>query len=424
MRRPILRLALLFLLSLSFLPNTGVPTLRVLVAGASTDQASQAVSRGGGRVEQRLAIIDGVLAWIHPQQQAQLRAEGLIVTLDQPVSTASTVSSNGTGIFPAEALGLASAHGSGLTGEGVTVAIVDSGLPFLPELNPRRSGRPAGAPQDGSLFTSTPTGQFLLYRDFLQQSSHSQDPYGHGTHVAGVIADGMTSGASNWRSVAPKANLVMARAIGPDGSGSYASAIAAIDWIVSIKNVYNIRVLNLSIYAQVASPYWADLLNRATMRAWQSGLIVVVAAGNAGPNPMSVSVPGNNPYVITVGAYRSAAVSGKTYDELAGFSGRGPTESRFVKPDVLAPGVRIVAALPTSSQLAASPAVGAVLSEGQISLAGSHSEVGFYTLNGTSMAAAEASGLIALLLQQRPSLSNDQVKWLLRRTTQIGRAHV
>jgi subtilisin family serine protease len=149
--------------------------------------------------------------------------------------------------------------------------------------------------------------------------------------------------------------------------------------------------------------------------------VVVVAAGNNGPAAESVAVPGNNPYVITVGAYRSASLSTSGRDEITGFSARGPTpDSGFAKPDVLAPGVRIVSSLPRRSALAESAADGQVARHTMLELADAQSEVGLFQLSGTSMAAAEVSGLVALLLERRPELTNDQVKWLLSRTAHLA----
>ena len=130
----------------------------------------------------------------------------------------------------------------------MTVAIVDSGLPSISKL------KPDDTLADGSLFTSDRDGHFLLYRDFTGRERRSQDPYGHGTHIAGIIADAQPideddddDDRGRSRGIAPDVNLVVARAIGADGSGTYADAIAAIDWIVSIKDRYRVGVLNLSL---------------------------------------------------------------------------------------------------------------------------------------------------------------------------------
>jgi serine protease AprX len=410
----------LFALSLAAWRLPDQPVEQVIVIGRSTNQAATAVRAIQGTVERDLRIIDGVAARLAPRQIGYLRSQGLRVAPNARLSATSAVAAytppTTNGVAPASALGL-DRH-SRFTGRGVTVALVDSGLPTIPEL------RPDSELNDGTLVADDRRGRFLVYHDFTSRARRSQDPYGHGTHIAGTIAGSTLLDRADegyWNGVAPDVNLVVARALGADGSGSYVDTIAAIDWIVANKTRYNVRVLNLSLFAPVQSLYWADPLNQAVMRAWQSGLVVVTAAGNNGPDPQSVAVPGNNPYVITVGAYRSAAVSDSGADEVTQWSARGPTpDAGFVKPDVLAPGVRVISGLPRGSALAESAAEGRVVRRTVLDLAGTNSLVGLYQLSGTSMAAAEVSGLAALLLQQRPNLTNNQVKWLLARSARLA----
>ena len=128
-----------------------------------------------------------------------------------------------------------------------------------------------------------------------------QDESGHGTHVTAIIL-GASTNQSKYNGIAPDAGLVVVKAFNPDGSGTYADVIQGIGWIVANKAKYNIRILNASFSAPVRSWYWQDPLNQAIMKAWQAGIVVVASAGNTGPGPMTIGVPGNNPYVITVGA--------------------------------------------------------------------------------------------------------------------------
>ena len=122
--------------------------------------------------------------------------------------------------------------------------------------------------------------------------------------------------------------------------GSYLDVIRGIDWVVAHKDEYNIRVLNLSFSAPPQSYYWDDPLNQAVMQAWQAGIVVVAAAGNGGPDPMTVGVPGNVPYIITVGAMSDNYTPENPADDiLASFSAAGPTVEGFVKPEVVAPAV-------------------------------------------------------------------------------------
>jgi serine protease AprX len=420
------RILILLLVALSLSAwNTPAqqPSQRVIVMGQSADHVAGVVQHSQGTVERYLRIINGVVAQVDQRQIAYLRSQGLTVAPNTQLSAAATSSANGIadasdGVYPTAALGINRSRPHNLSGRGVTVALVDSGIPAIAELRPDRTL------DDGSLSTRAQDGRFIIYHDFISTARSSQDPYGHGTHLAGTIADATpieSSKSEKSRGIAPNANLVIARAIGPDGVGTYADVISAIDWVVGISDRYDVRVLNLSLTAPVQSLYWVDPLNQAVMRAWQSGLVVVVAAGNNGPGAESVAVPGNNPYVITVGAYRSAAIAPSAHDELTSFSARGPTpDAGFAKPDILAPGVRIISGLPNSSALADSVSEGQVVLRTTLELADTQSEVGLYQLSGTSMAAAEVSGLVALLLERQPNLTNDQVKWLLARTTHLA----
>ena len=128
------------------------------------------------------------------------------------------------------------------------------------------------------------------------------DAFGHGTHISSIIGNAAVASTGRYQGVAPGVNLVSVKALNNNGAGRYFDVIRGIQWIVSNKSRYDIRVLNLSLSAPVRSHYWDDPLNQAVMTAWASGIVVVVSAGNEGPSPMSIGVPGNNPYVITVGA--------------------------------------------------------------------------------------------------------------------------
>ena len=126
-------------------------------------------------------------------------------------------------------------------------------------------------------------------------SANINDPYGHGTHVSSIIASSGVATTGNFQGVAPGVNLVAVRVLDQNGEGSYSNVIAGIQWVMNQKTRYNIRVMNLSLDAPVQSFYWQDPLNQAVMAAWNAGIVVVVAAGNNGPNPMTIGVPGNVP---------------------------------------------------------------------------------------------------------------------------------
>lgn len=344
----------------------------------------------------------------------------LVVAIGQAEPTASKRGSAQPVEAPAVALGVEPLHAAGITGAGVTVAVIDTGLA---PLGPRWKIQP-----DGSLLLQSPAGKrnFIVYRDFVAPTgTNSSDPNGHGTHVVGTIANNrpLRSSGKGAMGVAPDVNLVVVRALGADGGASYATVIAAIDWVIQERERYNIRVLNLSLYAPIAGPYWADPLARAVMRAWQAGIVVVTAAGNGGPGAATITVPGNVPYVITVGAVKSGLLTASGAPEQASFSSNGPSESAFPKPDLLAPAVQVIAPMPDDSSLGVTAGPGRLREKAHLDLgiASTHKDVGYYQLSGTSMATAEVSGLVALLLQQEPDLSNDQVKYRLMSTARLAR---
>jgi serine protease AprX len=215
---------------------------QVIVIGRSADQAATAVRAAQGTVERDLRIIDGVAARLAPWQIGYLRSQGLHVAPNSRLSASNTATTytppTFNGVAPASALGLD--HHSRLSGRGVTVALVDSGLAYIPEL------RPDHELNDGTLMAGDRRGRFLAYHDFTNRAWRSQDSYGHGTHIAGTIAGSTLLDRAElgyWRGVAPDANLVVARALGADGSGTYVDTIAAIDWIVANKTRYNVESL-------------------------------------------------------------------------------------------------------------------------------------------------------------------------------------
>jgi serine protease AprX len=399
-----------------------------IVQAASSDAAAAAIARTTGRVSRRLEIIGGIAAWLDAAALQTILSDHSIravypdravyPTLDQH-SIAAQKQSLAPIEAPSVALNAASLHQQNILGSGVTVAVVDTGLAPLGVKGWAHNA-------DGSILLAgkQPADGFVVFRDFVELTGDdSIDPNGHGTHVVGSIANNRklrsTQGATG---VAPGVNLVVARALDANGAGSYATVIAAIDWIVQQRSAYGIKVLNLSVYAPIASPYWADPLAQAVMRAWQAGLVVVVAAGNDGPNAATITVPANVPYVITVGALKSGLFTNSGDAELAPFSARGPTESAFAKPDILVPAVRVVAPMPDDSVLATQVLAGRLTEKGRLDvrLAESKKDVGYYQLSGTSMAAAEASGVVALLLQEQPELTNDQVKYRLKATARLA----
>jgi len=239
--------------------------------------------------------------------------------------------------FFTDLIGATALHDEGITGHGVSIAIVDTGL-----------GRDVGLRQ-----TSRGERRVLASYDAQNDTVLSgweirkgNDGNGHGTHVAAVaLSSRKTKGALNG--VAPDANLVVVKAFDEHGEGTYGDVIRSLDWVLQNHARLNIRMLNLSFSASPQSHYWDDPINQAVMRLWQEGIVVVASAGNTGPDPMTIGVPGNLPYVVTVGAMTdSYTPDDRSDDRLTWFTAAGPTHEGFVKPDLVAPGGHIRGVMP------------------------------------------------------------------------------
>ena len=300
-----------------------------------------------------------------------------------------------------------------LDGTGVGVAVIDSGV----------------TPKD-DLMAANGGSSRIVYSESFIGVPDTTDGYGHGTHVAGIVggngADSSGVGFKRtYRGLAPNVNIINLRALDQNGAGQEAFAIAAIDRAIQLQSTYNIRVINLSLGHRVYESYTQDPLCQAVEAAWKSGIVVVVAAGNYGRDNSNgthgygtIASPGDDPYVITVGATKTNGTSSRLDDSIASYSSKGPTAiDHIVKPDLVAPGNSVVSLL-------ASPNCTIVLTEPQTLVSpGTYESLGTYSvtsnylrLSGTSMATPVVSGAAALLLQQQPFLTPDQVKARLMKT--------
>ncbi|HXE71414.1 MAG TPA: S8 family peptidase, partial [Candidatus Nitrosotenuis sp.] len=265
----------------------------------------------------------------------------------------------------------------GFTGKGVTIAVIDSGAYPHPDFADRLVG----------------------WADLADGKPRPHDPLGHGTHVAGVALGNGARSAGRYKGVAPEANLVGVRIT------TVEEAIKALQWVIENKDRYNIKVVNMSLGDYATRSYQDDPWAQATRKAIEAGLVVVVAAGNEGPEEQTISTPGVLPEAITVGAYDDKGTARLDDDQVASFSSRGPTPiDKVPKPDVVAPGVRIFGPL----------APGARLDVPELP----HEGRDYLALTGTSYAAPMVAGLAAVLLQANPTLTPADVREILRRSAE------
>jgi subtilisin family serine protease len=253
---------------------------------------------------------------------------------------------------------------AGFRGEGIRIGIVDTGIdPSHDDFEGRVVAMTSYVGGDGT------------------------DDNGHGTHVASIAAGTGAASGGTYKGVAPGASLYTAKVLDAYGSGTMSGVMAGIEWAVD----QSVHVINLSLGSDGPCDGTDALSTLCDEVVQQFGIVVCAAAGNAGPGASTVGSPGCARWVITIGAVDDA-------DNVTNFSSRGPTSDGRVKPDIVFPGAGIVAAQADGT------ALGTVVAPGYVEL------------SGTSMATPHAAGSVALLLQAKPNLTPNQVKWALMTT--------
>ena len=301
----------------------------------------------------------------------------------------------------------------GFNGAGIGIAVIDSGITSSPDLN----------------IPGTNNSRIVYSENFVDQSGTTRDQFGHGTHVAGILAGNgsaatLLNSTRNVGGMAPKANLINLRVLDANGSGSDSAVIKAIARAIELRDTFNIRVINLSVGRPVYESYTNDPLCQAVEKAWQAGIVVVVAAGNQGRNNSTgtqgyatITSPANDPFVITVGAMKTNATVSRADDQIASYSSKGPTLiDHIVKPDLVAPGNRVISLASMSGTIFNSSNVNKVPSSYFKSTTAQSYSTDYVRLSGTSMAAPMVAGAAALMLQKEPGLNPDTVKARLMKT--------
>lgn len=258
---------------------------------------------------------------------------------------------------------------SGVIGDGVNIAVIDSGAYLHPDYRDRIIG----------------------FVDVLNHNHICYDNNGHGTHVAGIIAGNGKLSEGKYRGVAPGSKILCLKVLNQLGQGKVQHMVAAINWVIDNRYKYNIRIINISVGGPVESEDDEDsILVKAVEKAWDSGIVVVAAAGNNGPTPYTITTPGISKKIITVGA--------SDMKELSNVSGRGPTLSCIQKPDIIAPSHQIISCKAYKNYR--------YMSIQDV----------YEAKSGTSMSTPIVSGAISLLLQVRPDFTPKDVKMRLRDT--------
>ncbi len=298
----------------------------------------------------------------------------------------------------------------GLTGAGIGVAVIDSGITtwhddltnFSSKLYPYGNQRVA------------------KFVDFVNGRTLPYDDNGHGSHVAGTIAGNGFDSLGQKAGMAPGASIISLKVLDANGSGTISNIIAALNWVAANATTYNIRVVNMSVGANIHESYFTDPLTIAAKKVTDLGITIVAAAGNLGKNAAGqeqfggITAPGNAPWVLTVGASSTMGTLTRADDTLADYSSRGPTAVDFAaKPDLVAPG--------TGTMSLSVPASTLYINDPQYLVSGllSTATKPYLALTGTSMATPVVSGTVALMLQANPNLTPNLIKAILQYTAQV-----
>ncbi len=419
---PLALILLLILVGVSAPPNSGpmgsvqpglgqfadsTPNQQVSViiqTTGSSDQVADAIEGLGGAVTRDLSIINAFAASIPAEAVTELgQLQGVRwVSLDAPIiSTAK----GGNGGKPGggiasnydqhhlDTLNVRDVWAMGLEGQGIAVAVIDSGIARVADFNLKTKG---GSPS-----------RVVNQMSFSPNSNTVNDMYGHGTHVAGIIGGNGKLSNGDFKGVAPSVNLISLKISDEQGMAYESDTVAAMQWVLENKDVYNIRVVNLSVNSTAEQSYHNSAMNAAAEILWFNGIVVVASAGNTevGSSLDSINTaPANDPFIITVGASNENQTPQTGDDTIAAYSAHGLTWDDFTKPDLIAPGQDIISLLSLNSTWYYEHP-DRVLGNGD-----------YFRLSGTSMAAPMVTGAVALLLQDEPELTPDQVKYRLMET--------
>ena len=379
---------------------------RVIVTLKTGGDAGAEIKKLGGRFGRRLSLINGMVIELPNGQIKKLAAHPAVARLDfdRPTTAHMALVANTIGARYVR-------QAYGYDGAGIGVAVIDSGV--------------VGWHDDLTYVGSNPAvrvsgnQRVAAFVDFVNGAAASYDDFGHGTHVAGIIAGNGFDSKGARAGIAPASHLVSLKVLDGLGHGVTSDVIAAIEYAVANRALYNIRVINLSVGAAVTASYNEDPLALAAKRAVDAGIVVVAAAGNIGrtatgaPLYGGITAPGNAPWVLTVGASSHGGTVNRLDDAHASYSSRGPTRFDYAaKPDLLAPGTGVVSLAAANSTF--------YVTKASALLAGTLNTVTkpYLSLSGTSMASPVVAGTVALMLQANPALTPNLVKAILQYTAQ------
>ena len=361
--------------------------------GDEVGAQSSFVAKTGAENVADLGIIDGFAAEVTPEAFAKLAKnapEGLTITFDEtvhvgdpveltrPEETKEALAKRGPSPQldnSIRTLGIENVWEQGFKGQGVTIAVIDTGIAVHPDYADRIVG----------------------FKDWVNGETKPYDDQGHGTHVAGDAGGNGFMSDGKFMGPAPEADIVGIKVLSKHGSGKLSDIIKGVQWAVEKKDALGIDIINMSLGGPGFGTYKNDPVALAVGAAVEAGLHALVAGGNSGPKPETIGTPGNHPAAFTVGALNDNGTVTREDDEVAFFSSRGPTTfDGLTKPDILAPGMAITAANAKGSAIDHAPVP--------------HIGQSYITISGTSMATPIMAGVVATMLSANPDLTPAQVK--------------
>ena len=384
------------------------PDQMVSVLVQKVDHSGRAewlVAKNGGDLIKDLDIINALVAELTAQSAVNLASDPAIrwITMDVPVESTNKASPKNdetdticTENYFLDTLRVHPLWEMGLQGQGITVAVIDSGIDREKDLqvNPNKA---------------KPDSRVIKQLSFNSNPGHLNDASGHGTHVAGIIGGSGYRSGGLFAGIAPQVNLISLRISDDSGMAYESDAIEAMQWVLDNKDKYNIRAVNISINSTIESSYHTSPLDAAAEILWFNGVVVVVSVGNKGSNSgynTAKAAPANDPFIITVGASDERGSPELSDDKISSFSTHSITIDGHSKPEIIAPGTDIISILGPDDWISDHP--DRVVMNGE-----------YFRLSGTSMSAPMVTGAVALLLQDEPDLTPDQIKYRLIKTAGV-----
>lgn len=352
----------------------------ILLREPSSNRLKNSISKNNGRLKYEYKYMNAVAAQLTPDQIDRLSElpEVISISYDRKASICMDMTAGCIGID----------HSSlyNLTGRNVTVAIIDTGVYLHNDL-------------------LRPTRAITYFKDYINLYSEPYDDNGHGTFICGVIAGSGNMSEGRYGGIAPHCKIIMLKTFNSVGEGAFSDILAAIGWVVENKEKYNIKILCLPFGADSIVPHTMDPLCKACEAASDSEIIVVTASGNKGPDQGTITTPGIDPAIITVGCLECRDSNIKSWN-IPDFSGRGSRRENQIKPDFIAPGCGIVSLACDKSFISSERAAAKPLTSP------------YCSMTGSSVSAAVAAGCIALFLEKSPTISVKDIKGVLKLSCQ------